>query len=125
MNRQSVLYRLLAASVSLNLLVSVLERISSEYAEFSVYVAPAGFLVMVATSVVALRSFRKKNSATNRTNAVAIATLPFALSVFLYLFDANLNVHGVALPAFSLYTAISELCALVLFIALAVRALRS
>jgi len=124
MNRQSFLYLLLATSVSLDLIVSVLERISSESAEFSVYLAIAGFVCVVATAVVALLNFRKENSATNRQNAVVIAILPFAVWLLLYLFDTSANVHGVALPALFLYFAISELCALVLFIALAVRGLR-
>jgi len=125
MNRQRLLYLLLATAVSLDLLVSVLERISPEYAEFSVYVALAGLVGIIATTVVALLNIRKQNNATNRTNAVAIAVLPFAIWLFLYLFDTKTNVHGIALPALFLYFAISELCALVLFIALAVRALRS
>jgi hypothetical protein len=69
-------------------------------------------------------NLRRENSATNRNNAVLIAALPFAICLLLYLFDANLNVHGIALPTLFLYFAISELCALILFIALAVRALR-
>jgi hypothetical protein len=125
MNRQSLLYLLLATSVSLILLVSVLERISFEYAEFSVYVALAGILCVIATSVVAFRNFRKENSVTNRANTTIIAALPFALWLLLYLFDTHLNVHGIGLPALFLYTAISELCALILLIALAVGAVRS
>lgn len=125
MNRQSLLYLLLAASVSLTLLVSPLERISFEYAEFSIYVALAGILCTVAASIVALLNFRKENSATNRANTCVIAALPFAAWLLLYLFDKDTNVHGSGLPALLLYTAISELCALILLIAFAVRALRN
>jgi hypothetical protein len=125
MNRQSLLFLLLATSASLILVVSVLERISFEYAEFSVYVALAGILCMIATSVVAFRNFGKENGITNRANTIIIAALPFALWLLLYLFGTHLNVHGISIPAFFLYTAISELCALILLIAMAVRALRN
>jgi hypothetical protein len=125
MNRQSLLYLLLAASVTLIRVVSPLERISYEYAEFSIYVALAGILCTAAASIVALINFRKENSAINRANTITIAALPLAGWLLLFMFDSHANVHGIELPALFLYTAISELCALILFIAFAVRALRN
>jgi hypothetical protein len=106
------------------LLLSPLERISYEFAEFSEYIALAGLLCMIATTVVAFLNFRNENNATSRTHAFVIALVPFAVWLVLYLFDTSANVHGVALPALLLYTAIAELSAVALLIATAVRAIR-
>jgi hypothetical protein len=124
MNRQSLLYLLLASSAILTFLVSPLEEVSWQFAEVSEYIALAGILCAVAASVIALMNCRKVSSSTNGTNTFFIAALPLAAWLFLFLFDKNTNVHGIGLPTLFLYTVLSELCALILLITIAVRALR-
>jgi len=118
MNRQELLYGMLGITAVLELAVSPLEYHSLAFAEFAGYIALVGFLGIVAVFVIALRNFSRETSSTNRANLFFIATGPFAVGLLLTLFHREPNVHGFSFPAFFLYFAISELCALILLIRL-------
>jgi len=125
MNRQKLLYLLLSVSTSLILPITPLDRMNGIPTEVCEYIALAAILCIIAACVVALFYFRKENSRTNRANAIILAALPFIVVLILGVAGQEPLVHGISFPALFLYGAISELCALILLIALAFRAFRS
>ncbi|WP_263355939.1 hypothetical protein [Acidicapsa ligni] len=125
MSRQGRLYLALAIASLLMLTVSPLEYISYKFMSTASFIALAGLISIVVACVLAFRNFHREESPANIANLFFIAALPIALGVVLTLIHKEPNVHGISLPAFLLYTAISEICALALLIALIIRAIRN
>jgi len=97
-------------------------RTYREFAGALAFIAVAGTIVMVT---LAVRGFKDASALDVVLTSCCIAALPFVVDWLLRVNGTQLNVHGFAVLGYVIYAFGSEACAIGLFTATAVRAMRS